>query len=122
MTDTKTSKAPGAYYMRQRDAYIVYVFESSRRQSVESSHIVKNWREFDKMFPGAFANVRGLHRFIAQVRNRRKRRNTIADRMSIEICRFKQPVWKARSKSRSPSPERNVDPGADEEEDKNDTK
>lgn len=123
MSESKTSKtrSDGAYYMRQRDAYVVYIFQSERRQSVESSHIIRNWAEFIETFPGSFKNVRGLHRFVAQTRTRRKRRNTIADRMSVEICRFKQPVWKARSKSRSVSPVREVDPGSDEDK-KNDTK
>ena len=107
--------------MRQRDAYVVYIFDTDRRQTVESSHIIRNWSEFQTTFPKAFKNVRGLHRFVAQTRTRRKRRGTIADRMSVEICRFKQPVWKARSKSRSVSPQREVDPGSDDDK-KNDTK
>ena len=116
MSRQKTARAPGAYYMRMRDAYTVFVFKTDKRQHVESSHIVRNYADFELLFPDAFSNVRALHRFISQERRRRKRRGTIADRMSVEICRIKQPVWKARSKSRSPSPpRRDTAPDAEDE-------
>ena len=104
MTETKqqqpTTPVIGAHFMRVRDTYVVYVFDSVRRQKVVDQRIVRTWNDFDKAFPGAFQNTRALHRFIVQVPSRRKRRGNIADRMDIQIVRMDIPVWVPRSKKR----------------------
>ena len=103
MTETKEQQLTpvlGANFMRVRDTYVVHVFDSVRRQKVVDQRIVRTWDDFNKAYPGAFANTRALHRFIAQVRSRRKRRGGIADRMNIQIVRMNIPVWVPRSKKR----------------------
>ena len=88
----------GAYYMRERDTFVVHVFESVARQRICATHIFRNFESLTHVYPGLFASTRHLRSFVNQRPSKRRKRGDIRDRMSIQAVHMQVPVFVPRGR------------------------